>query len=209
MNASNIIKQYQLDNNLLADGIIGKKTLQHLKAKLNIPTNEALAHFIGQIAHESGNFTSTTENLNYSTAGLLATFGKYFKSTAETVGYARNPEKIANKVYANRYGNGPESSGDGYKFRGRSGLQLTFKANYEAFGASIGVDLVQNPDLVADKYFFEAGKWFFDTKNIWELTSKVNNDSIKAVSKVVNGGYNGLADRIEQTLKYYKIQTDK
>lgn len=204
-----IIKKYQADNGLLVDGILGKKTLQHLKTKLNVESNEAMAHLIGQIAVESAYFTTCKENLNYSSAGLLKTFGKYFKTESETVGYVKNPIKIASKVYANRFGNGSESTEDGWKYSGKGGIQLTFKANYEAFGASLDVDLVKNPELVATDYFFEVAKWFFDHNKIWKLTKSVDKESITNVSKKVNGGLHGIDERIEQTNKYYRILKDK
>lgn len=204
-----IIKQYQADNGLLADGILGKNTLQHLQQKLGIDSDESMAHLIGQIAVESAYFTTSKENLNYSTAGLLKTFGKYFKTEAETLGYAKNPIKIASKVYANRFGNGSESTLDGWKYSGKGGIQLTFKANYEAFGASLGVDLVKKPELVATDYFFEVAKWFFDHNKIWKLTTTVDKESIINVSKKVNGGLHGIDERIEQTNKYYLMLKDK
>jgi putative chitinase len=182
-----IIRNFQLQNGLLADGVLGKKTLQHLKKKLNVDSDESMAHLIGQISVESAYFTTSKENLNY----------------------ARNPEKIASKVYANRFGNGDESTGDGFKYSGKGGIQLTFKANYEAFGACLGVDLVKNPDLVATDYFFEVAKWFFDHNKIWELTSSVDNESIINVSKKVNGGLHSIDERIKQTTKYYKMLKDK
>lgn len=203
-----IIKKYQADNGLLPDGILGKKTLQHLKTKLNVESDESMAHLIGQIAVESACFTTSKENLQYSSTGLLKTFKKYFKTEADTLGYVKNPIKIASKVYANRFGNGSEITQDGWKYSGKGGIQLTFKANYEAFGAILGVDVVKNPDLVATDYFFEVAKWFFDHNKIWTLTKSVDKESIINVSKKVNGGLHGIDERIEQTIKYYKILKD-
>lgn len=205
----NQIQQFQIKNGLIADGVLGKKTLLQLKEVLNISSDEAMAHLIGQIAVESAYFTTSKENLHYSSAGLLKTFKKYFKTEGETVGYAKNPIKTASKVYANRFGNGSESTLDGWKYSGKGGIQLTFKANYEAFGASIGVDLVSNPDLVATDYFFEVAKWFFDHNKIWKLTTSIDAESITNVSKKVNGGLHSLNERIEQTNKYYRILKDK
>jgi putative chitinase len=200
-----IIKQFQRENELLADGIIGKKTLQKLKDVLQITSNESLAHFVGQTCHESAHFTLDTENLMYSVAGLLKVFKKYFKTLDEAEKFAKQPERIANKVYANRMGNGDENSGDGFKFRGRGAIQLTGKNNYQLFSNYLGVDVVKNPDLVASKYFFESAKFFFDNNKLWKLTTKVDDASITAITKKVNGGSIGLTERIELTKQYYQL----
>lgn len=109
-----------------------------------------LAAIFGQCAHESGGFLHRFENLNYSEASLLRVFKKYFKPPFKASDYARKPEKIANRVYGGRMDNGPESSGDGWRYRGRGYIQLTGKANYTSFGTAIGEDLVGNPDLAAE-----------------------------------------------------------
>lgn len=158
-----------------------------------------LAHFLAQCAHESGNFKFTRENLNYSEIGLLNVFPKYFdKNTAKL--YARKPEQIANIVYECRLGNGNRNTGDGYKFRGRGYLQLTGRVNYKAFGDFIGVDLISNPDLVATKYALTSAAWFFEKKGLWKICDQgVDEPTIVAVTKRVNGGTNGLKDRISKT----------
>lgn len=202
-----IIKQFQLNNGLLADGIIGKKTLQKLQTKFDLNDIE-LAHFIGQIAHETGSFTRNTENLNYSVKGLLNTFPKYFKSESEAVKYARQPQKIANRVYSNRMGNGDEISNEGFLFRGRGGLQTTGKSNYQLLANYLNnQEIMQNPDLVASTYFFESAKFFFDKNQIWKLATEVNIKSITAVTKKVNGGITGLEDRFAKTQAYYHLHT--
>lgn len=161
-----------------------------------------LAHFLGQCDHESNGFKVKEENLNYSANGLLNIFPKYFtKKTAEQ--YARKPQSIANHVYGNRMGNGDEKSGDGWKFRGRGYIQLTGKNNYASFSKFIGEDCVSNPDLVATKYPFESALWFFKTNNIFSLCKDVSDATILAVTKKINGGINGLADRNAKTKKYY------
>lgn len=162
----------------------------------SITSNFRLAHFLSQVAHESGNFTLVHENLRYSVNGLLRTFPKYFKTVEKAQEYAMQPIKIGNRVYANRMGNGDEASGDGYKYRGRGYLQLTGKSNYEAFSKYIGEDCVSNPDLVATKYPMESGIWFFERNNLWKLCDKDDHASVVAVTKRVNGGQNGLADRV-------------
>lgn len=171
-----------------------------------IDTPIRLAHFLGQCAHESINFTAVRENLNYSEAALLKVFSKYF--TPETAKeYARKPEKIANRVYGGRMGNGPESSGDGWAFRGRGYIQLTSRGNYTSFSKSIDApEILDNPDLVATDYPLLSAAWYWDSRNINALAdSGFNDDTIKAVTRVINGGYNGLEDRIAKTRKFATI----
>lgn len=158
-----------------------------------------LANFLAQCAHESGNFKFTVENLNYSAEGLLKIFSKYFSKDTAAIA-ARKPEIIANIVYSNRMGNGDRASGDGYKFRGRGYIQLTGKSAYLAFGEYIGVDLIKEPDLVATKYPLISAAWFFETKCLWQLANKgIDDDTIKFLTRRINGGSNGLADRISKT----------
>jgi putative chitinase len=162
-----------------------------------------LSHFLSQCAHESGNFKFVKENLNYSADGLLSIFGKYFKKadgkTTDTElanKYARQPEKIANRVYASRMGNGDEASGDGFKFRGRGYIQLTGKDNYAAFDKFVDDDIMADPDLVATKYPLTSAAFFFHKNNLWNVCDKGHNhDVVVAVTKRVNGGTNGLDDR--------------
>lgn len=186
-----------------ADGVWGPGTYKAARAYFKLTTNQA-AHFFGQCAHESGNFTVFSENLNYSDKGLVGTFHKYFPTIASTAGYARNPEKIANKVYASRMGNGPEASGDGWKFRGRGPIQLTGKGNYEAFAAAIRrPDVLTNPDLVAGELAFESALFFFNKNKLFAIADKgVDVATITTISKRVNGGTIGLDDRIAKTQKY-------
>jgi putative chitinase len=158
-----------------------------------------LANFLAQCAHESGNFKFTVENLNYSAEGLLKIFPKYFSKDTAAIA-ARKPEVIANIVYSNRMGNGDRASGDGWKFRGRGYIQLTGKSGYKAFGEYIGVDVVKEPDLVATKYPLLSAAWFFETKCLWQLANKgIDDDTIKFLTRRINGGSNGLADRISKT----------
>ncbi len=199
------IKQFQLQNGLIGDGVLGIKTLLKIKEVLSIYTLEHLAHFIGQCQHESGNFTVDTENLNYSAAGLQTTFKKYFPIPGIASTYARQPEMIANKVYAGRMGNGNEQSGDGWKFKGRGAIQLTGKDNYKAFSTSIKIDCVGNPDLVSNEYFFQSAKFFFDNNKLWSICNTVDTNTITQLTKKVNGGIIGLDDRINKTLEIYKI----
>lgn len=155
-----------------------------------------LSHFLSQCAHESGNFKFVKENLNYSADGLRKIFPKYFPTIEAANKYARQPEKIANKVYGGRMGNGDESSGDGFKFRGRGYIQLTGKDNYAAFDKFVDDDIMANPDLVATKYPLTSAAFFFHKNKLWDVCDKGHGDDVVlAVTKRVNGGTHGLADR--------------
>ena len=187
-----------------ADGAFGPGTLKAAAAFYKLSPNRA-AHFFAQTAHESGNFKAFSENLNYSAKGLRGIFGKYFPTEALANAYARQPMKIANRVYANRMGNGPEGSGDGWKYRGRGFLQLTGKNNYRAFGIYIGreQEVLDNPDLVAGELAAESALWFFDCNKLWGICDQgVNDGAILALTKRINGGTHGLDDRKLKTKKY-------
>lgn len=186
-----------------ADGAFGPGTMKAAMAYYKM-TPERAAHFFAQTAHESGGFKAFSENLNYSAQGLQGIFGKYFPGNLEE-SYARKPEKIANRVYASRMGNGDEASGDGWKYRGRGALQLTGKSNYQAFSDYLkNPEIMTNPDLVATEFAFESAIFFFDKNSLWSICDKgVNKDSILALTKRINGGTHGLADREEKTFKYY------
>ena len=197
------LKNLQSKIGVTADGAFGPGTLKAAMAYYKM-TPERAAHFFAQTAHETGGFKAFSENLNYSADGLQKIFGKYFPGVLEE-SYARNPEKIANRVYADRMGNGPESSGDGWKYRGRGALQLTGKSNYKAFSDYLKNPLImEQPDLVAGELSFESAMFFFDKNKLWEICDKgVNKDTILALTKRINGGTHGLADREEKTIKYY------
>jgi putative chitinase len=174
--------------------------------KFGISNSNRLAHFLSQVAHESGNFKLVNENLNYSSKGLMAIFKKYFPTQALATAYERKPEKIANKVYASRMGNGDEASGDGFKFRGRGYIQLTGKDNYKAFSDFIGEDCVANPDLVATKYPLTSAAFFFHKNKLWDICDKGHShDIVTAVTKRVNGGIIGLDDRIKHFEEYNNL----
>jgi len=174
-------------------------------SKFNITTNLRLAHFLAQCSHESGGFKLTTENLNYSAYGLRKKLGKYFPGNlAES--YARQPEKIASRVYGGRMGNGNESSKEGYKFRGRGYIQLTGKDNYTSFTKFIGEDCVSNPDLVSTKYPLASAAFFFDSNKLWSICDRGSTDEVvTSVTKRVNGGTIGLNDRIKEFKKFWKL----
>jgi putative chitinase len=175
-------------------------------AKFGINTPLRLAHFLAQCGHESGGFRATQENLNYSAKGLAGIFRKYFPTEAAAAPYARQPQKIASKVYGNRMGNGPESSGEGYKFRGRGYIQLTGKENYTAFGKSIGEDIISNPDVVASKYALLSAAWFFSKNGLHRMADEGASDLVVTkITKRVNGGTIGLPDRIKHFKEYYHL----
>jgi putative chitinase len=174
-------------------------------AKFNITNTLRLAHFLAQCGHESAGFKAVSENLNYSADGLVKIFGKYFNATT-AAGSARNPEKIANKVYSSRMGNGNEASGDGWKHRGRGYIQLTGKDNYKAFDATVEDDILANPDLVATKYPLASAAFFFNKNGLWSICDRGADDAtVTAVTKRVNGGTIGLADRIKHFKEYYSL----
>ncbi len=186
-----------------ADGAFGPGTLKAAAAYYKLNKNRA-AHFFAQTAHESGGFKAFSENLNYGAKGLTGIFRKYFPTDALARQYERQPMKIANRVYANRMGNGDEASGDGWKFRGRGALQLTGKSNYQAFADYIGrPDVMDNPDLVAGELCFESALWFFDRNKLWSICDQgINDAAIVQLTKRINGGTHGLDDRRIKTKKY-------
>ena len=174
--------------------------------KFQINTPLRLCHFLAQCGHESNNFKAVSENLNYGAKGLMGIFKKYFPTEALALEYERKPEKIANKVYANRMENGDEASGDGYKFRGRGFIQLTGKTNYKAFDKVVSEDILANPDLVATKYPLLSAAWFWDSRKLNVDSDKgAGDDVVTAITKKVNGGTIGLDDRIKHFKEFYGL----
>lgn len=165
-----------------------------------------LAHFLAQCGHESGGFRLTQENLNYSAKGLMGIFKKYFPTQALADAYARKPEKIANRVYGGRMGNGPEASGEGFKFRGRGYIQLTGKSNYAAFDLAVEDDILANPDLVSTKHALASAAWFWK-KNGLNLIADTGSTAevVTKITKRVNGGTIGLPDRIKHFKEYHAL----
>jgi putative chitinase len=175
-------------------------------AKFELNTPLRLAHFLAQAGHESGGFKLVNENLNYGAKGLLSIFKKYFPTEEKAKLYERKPEKIANLVYGSRMGNGAETTGEGYKFRGRGYIQLTGKDNYKAFDAVVTESIVDNPDLVATKYPLLSAAWFFHKNGLHKIADKGATDTvITEVTKRVNGGTIGLPDRIKHFKEYYAL----
>ena len=175
-------------------------------SKFEINTPLRLAHFLAQCGHESGGFRLTKENLNYSAKGLMGIFKKYFPNEALANQYARKPEKIANKVYGNRMGNGAEATGDGAKYCGRGYIQLTGKDNYTAFGKSINEDIAANPTVVAEKYALLSAAWFFNKNKLHVMADGGATDAVvTSITKRVNGGTIGLPDRIKHFKEYHAL----
>ena len=191
------------------DGSFGPATLKKAMEYFKM-TPEKAAHFFAQTGHETGDFQLFVENLNYSATGLQNTFGKYFPGNLEE-SYARQPIKIASRVYADRMGNGNEASKDGWTFRGRGALQLTGKSNYKAFSDYLKKpEIMQNPDLVATDFAFESAMFFFDNNKLWSICDKgVSDATILSLTKRINGGTNGLSERNSLTKRYYKWLTQK
>jgi len=188
----------------IPDNVIAQ--IPGVMSKFEINTPLRLAHFLAQCGHESGGFRLTKENLNYSAKGLMGIFKKYFPTEVLAKTYERKPEKIANKVYSSRMGNGDEASGDGAKFCGRGYIQLTGKDNYTAFGKSINEDIAANPTWVAEKYALLSAAWFFNKNKLHIMADGGATDAVvTSITKRVNGGTIGLPDRIKHFKEYYAL----
>ena len=197
-----ITKELLIDSHT-CDAAMADKWVDALNAtceRFEINTPERIAGFLSQVAHESGGFKFVVENLNYSAQALRTVFGKYFTDDSQANAYARQPERIANKVYANRMGNGDEASGDGFKYRGRGLIQLTGKDNYTAFGNACAIAAVDHPEFLADPEFaaLSAG-WFWNTRH---LNNYADAGDVVGMTKRINGGTNGIDDR---ELRYKKL----
>jgi putative chitinase len=186
------------------DAVIAQ--IPEVMEKFQINTPLRLCHFLAQCGHESGNFKAVNENLNYGAKGLLGIFKKYFPTEAKALEYERKPEKIANLVYGGRMGNGPEASGEGYKYRGRGYIQLTGKDNYAAFDKVVPENIVETPDLVATKYPLLSAAWFWNSRSLNALADKGSSElEVTAITKKVNGGTIGLTDRIKHFNEFYAL----
>lgn len=192
-------------------GLVPNNVLSHLELIIEhgVNTVPRLAHFLAQVDHESANFSVTRESLNYSAERLLKVFPKYFTKANADV-YARKPEAIGSRVYANRMGNGDEASKEGYKFCGRGYIQLTGKENYKKLGTYLNVDLIAHPELVQSDYALESACWFFNANHILEICDKgADSDVVEAVTRKINGGVIGLDDRYKLFSKYYAALNKK
>lgn len=200
-------------------GVIPDSVLNQLPEvckAFNIDGPRRLSHFLSQCGHESGGFKAVSENLNYSEKGLLTTFRSDFdvnrnriieaEEALKAKKLARNPEAIANFVYANQNGNGNETSGDGWKYRGRGYIQLTGRANYDKFSKFIGEDCIANPDLVATKYALASAAYFFNSNKLWAICDRgPGDDVVLSVTRRVNGGTNGYADRLARFKRIWSL----
>jgi putative chitinase len=179
------------------------KAINAILPDYEIDTPERVACWLGQTAHESGNYRALRENLNYSAQGLNGIFKKYFPTVESAQPYARSPEKIANRVYASRMGNGNEASGDGWKYRGRGLIQLTGKDNYSWFAASIE-ESVDETIKFLETYegAVQSACWFWETNNLNALADKMD---VKMLTRRINGGFIGLEDRIKHIDHAYHV----
>lgn len=201
---ANPMKALQQKAGVTADGAWGPGTFRAARDHFKL-SHQRAAHFFAQCGHESGGFKTFSENLNYSADGLNKIFPKYFiRAGRDAKQYHRQPEKIANVVYSNRMGNGPEASGDGWKYRGRGAIQLTGKSNYTAFSQwAKRPDVLTNPDIVASELAFESALWFFESNGLWAICDKgFDLATITQLTKRINGGTHGLDDRIQKTQKF-------
>ena len=177
--------------------------LEETFAKYDISTSQRQSSFIGQCAHESGNFRILEENLNYSAARLMAVWPSRFPSLDVAEQYANNPEKLANKIYSGRMGNGNEESGEGYAYRGRGLIQMTGKEAYANCGSGLGVDLIGSPDLLTTlEYACLSAGWFWNKKG---LNSLADVQDYETMTKRINGGLNGLDDRKAKIAKALSV----
>ena len=177
-----------------------------VQEKFAINTPLRLAHFLAQTGHESGGFKFKSENLNYSAEILRKVFPKYFPDIVVAKQYERKPEAIASRVYGGRMGNGPEATKEGFKFKGRGYVQLTGKDNYKAFDATVDDDILANPDLVATKYPLLSAAWFWNSRKLNAIADQGATDEVVTkITKLVNGGTIGLADRIKHFKEYNNL----
>lgn len=206
----NYLQEYQSKCGLVTDGLVGLQTARFMCKDLDIKSLTYFCHFIAQTQHESSNFTASRENLNYSAIALRAKFSKYFKK-GEEYDFARHSEQIANRIYANRMGNGDSLSGDGWKYRGIGGIQLTGKSNILAYLESCNLPPDTEIDNLCDdpRHYFNIGKFFFDKNSVWKYCQH-DDKSILLVSKCINLGnpYSkatpfGLDERERLTRRYF------
>jgi putative chitinase len=173
------------------------EALDQLLDDYEINTPLRVSHFIAQCAHESGNFVFIKENLNYKAASLQKIFSKYFPTAELAAQYANKPERIANRVYASRMGNGPEESGDGWRYCGRGLIQLTGKDNYTFFAGSLGIPVEEAAEYLATfEGAAQSACWFWEQNR---LNRFADANDVKGLTRAINGGFIGLEDRIKHT----------
>lgn len=206
----NFLQKYQASKHLTPDGVVGNKTAVVMMADFKIPSKTHLAHFLGQLKEESASFTATRENLNYSYPVLLSKFSKYFNQTTAQQ-YARKPEAIANRIYANRMGNGDEHSGDGWRYRGAGASQITGKATFQAYFESVNLPIWTDSGTVClPEHYFKSAAWYWHENNVFRLCADTSIRSIVLVSKKINTGSEnskvtpfGLDSRIKFTQELF------
>lgn len=173
------------------------EALDQLLDDYEINTPLRVAHFVAQCAHESGNFVFIKENLNYRAASLMTVFKKYFPTQELAAQYANKPERIANRVYANRMGNSDEASGDGWRYCGRGLIQLTGKDNYTFFAGSLGIPVEEAADYLSTfEGAAQSACWYWEQNN---LNRFADANDVRGLTRAINGGYIGLEDRIKHT----------
>ena len=203
---SDAMKTLQSKIGVQPDGSYGPNTARAIATHYNLSPQRG-AHLLGQCAHESAGFTRTTEGLYYSTPERIQkVWPSRFPTVESAMPYAKNPSKLANNVYADRMGNGDEASGDGSRYAGRGFLQLTGKFSYRKFASDMGLpEVMTDQDLVASDYPMETAIWFFEQNGLFKMADEgVSEAVIKKISKRVNGGYHGLADRVEKTMQAHR-----
>lgn len=200
---SDAMKTLQERCHCVPDGAFGPNTARAIVDYYEL-SPERGAHLLGQAHHESGGFKRTKESLYYSTPERIqAVWPSRFKTVDDAKPYAKNPTALAGKVYAGRMGNATEE--EAAKFLGRGFLQLTGHDNYKAFSKDMRlIEVLQDPSLVENEYAFETALWFFEKNNLFKIADEgVSDDTIKRITRRVNGGYHGLDDRKNQTNKIY------
>lgn len=208
----NYIQRYQALRNLVPDGVIGRKTAYVMMQEFDVKDKVKFAHFIGQLRHESMNFSLNRENLNYGAEGLRKTFKKYF-TREESLRYAHKPEAIANHVYQNRMGNGDELSGDGWRYRGVGPCQLTGKDTIQAYFKHVGLPVFTDPGVIAQiDHYFRSAVWYWNENDVWDWCHETKTDCIIWTSKKINLGNalsqttpNGLSERIAYTRQMFVV----
>jgi putative chitinase len=198
---SDAMKALQAKVGAKPDGSFGPNTARAIAKHYELSPARA-AHLLGQASHESAGFRLVRENLNYTSETMMRVWPSRFRTLEEAQPFARNPKGLADKVYSNRMGNG---EGEGHIYIGRGFLQLTGKDNYKAFAADMRVpEIMQDPSLVETEYAFETALWFFEKNNLFAIADEgVSDDTIKRISKRVNGAYIGLDHRSEETYKVF------
>jgi putative chitinase len=198
---SDAMKALQAKVGAKPDGSFGPNTARAIAKHYDLSPARG-AHLLGQASHESAGFRLVRENLNYTSETMMRVWPSRFRTLEEAQPFARNPKGLADKVYSNRMGNG---EGEGHIYIGRGFLQLTGKDNYKAFAADMRVpEIMQDPSLVETEYAFETALWFFEKNNLFAIADEgVSDDTIKRISKRVNGAYIGLSHRSEETYKVF------